>query len=277
MMKQALDCKVVRDKILGEVKQIVEKLEAFGCEKPSVKIIQVGNREDSNRYVKNKINRCLEVGIEASVAVFPEEIITLELIAEIEKIQSEVSAVIVQCPLPKHIDEKMVMETINPLKDCDGLTRTNIGYIYSGTPRIIPATALGILTLLEENNVQLEGANVLLIGRSNLVNMPLFKLLLDENATVTIAHSKTKDLDKKLSSGDYDIIVGAIGKSKFLKNAKAKYIIDVGINVDENGKLTGDFDIDTCECEYYTPTPSGTGLLTQGAIVLSILKCHLLQ
>ena len=272
-MKQILDCKAVRDSTLSKVAECASKCKYI----PNVKIIQVGNREDSTKYVNNKINRCLENGIQAEVLKFDECITTKELIEEVRKAQIQTSAIIVQCPLPKHINEKEVMDSIDPLKDCDGLTRENIGHLYDGKPIIVPATAQGIIDLLDYNNINVEGMNILLIGRSYLVNMPLFKLLLDRNATVTIAHSKTKDLQEKLSSGHYDMIVGAIGKSKFLTNVKTKYIIDVGINVDENGKLTGDFDIENCECNYYTKTPGGTGLLTQGAVVSNILKCHRMQ
>lgn len=272
-MKKVLDCKIVRDSTLSKVAECASKCKYI----PNVKIIQVGNREDSTKYVNNKINRCLENGIQAEVLKFDECITTKELIEEVRKAQIQTSAIIVQCPLPKHINEKEVMDSIDPLKDCDGLTRENIGYLYDGKPIIVPATAQGIIDLLDYNNINVEGMNILLIGRSYLVNMPLFKLLLDRNATVTIAHSKTKDLQEKLSSGHYDMIVGAIGKSKFLTNVKTKYIIDVGINVDENGKLTGDFDIENCECDYYTKTPGGTGLLTQGAVVSNILKCHRMQ
>lgn len=272
-MKQILDCKAVRDLTLSKVVEGVAKCKYT----PNVKIIQVGDREDSTKYVNNKIKRCLESGIEAEVLKFSESITTKELIEEVKQAQVQTSAIIVQCPLPKHIDEKAVMESIDPLKDCDGLTRENIGYLYNGETVITPATAQGVIDLLDYNNIDVEGMNILLIGRSYLVNMPLFKLLLDRNATVTIAHSKTKDLQEKLSSGTYDMIVGAIGRSKFLTNVKTKYIIDIGINVDENGKLTGDFDIESCECEYYTKTPGGTGLLTQGAVVSNILKCHYMQ
>lgn len=268
-----LDCKTVRDTKLQEIKERV----ALYKVKPSMMVVQVGKREDSTRYVNNKIKRCLEVGIQADVDRFTETITTKELIEKVKEIQESVSAIIVQCPLPKHIDEKAVIKAINPLKDCDGLTEENIGLLHNQNPRIVPATAQGILDLLDFHNIDVQGMNVLLIGRSNLVNRPLYELLLQRNATPTIAHSKTKGLQEILSSGHFDMVIGAIGQDRFLKNVKTQYIIDVGINVDENGKLHGDFDIDSCQCDFYTPVPSGCGLLTQEAIVENIVKCHLLQ
>lgn len=272
-MNQILDCKVIRDTKLAEIKKQIKECKIV----PSLAIVQVGDREDSTKYINNKVRVCTECGIKCEVIKLTYTVTTEELVKKVKEVQECVSAIIVQCPLPKHIDEKIVMEAINPLKDCDGLTRENISYLYSGQARIIPATAQGIIDLLDYYKIEVEGMDILLIGRSNLVNMPLFKLLLDRNATVTIAHSRTKDLQEKISSGRYNIIIGAIGQDRFLVKANAEYIIDVGINVDYLGKLHGDFNMEFCKCEYYTPVPSGVGLLTVEAVVSNILKCHKLQ
>lgn len=272
-MNQILDCKIVRDSRLAEIKKAVE----LSGSTPKLVIVQVGDREDSTKYVNNKVNRCVENGIECRVIKLDESITTEALVDKVKEAQEEASAIIVQCPLPKHIDEKTVMDAIDPLKDCDGLTTENIGYLHDQKPRIIPATAQGVLDLLDFHGIDVEGMDILLIGRSSLVNRPLYECLLQRNATPMIAHSKTRGLQEKLSSGNFDMVIGAIGQAKFLKNVYADYIIDVGINFDEDGKMCGDFDIESSECKYYTKVPGGVGLLTQEAIVGNVLKCHLLQ
>ena len=272
-MNKVLDCKVVRDAKLAEIKKQV----ALCKTKPKMAVVQVGDRADSTKYVNNKIARCLECGIDGEVVKLKDTITTQELVDKVKEVQERVSAIIVQCPLPKHIDEKLVMEAINPLKDCDGLTTENIGLLHNQQPRIIPATAQGILDLIDYYNIDVEGMDILLVGRSNLVNRPLYEALLQRNATPMIAHSKTLDLTVKLASGDFEMVIGAIGKSEFLTKVNTQYIIDVGINVDERGKLHGDFDMEFSRCDYYTKVPGGVGLLTQGGIVSNIMKCHMLQ
>ncbi len=263
------DCKEVRDYKLAQAKELVEGMET----KPSLIIIQVGSRADSTRYVRNKINRCLDVGIEANAIVLPESSTTEEVIETIKQ-HHKVSAIIVQCPLPKHIDEFEVINAVPYYQDCDGLTVRNVGLLHSQKPVIVPATAQGIIDLFDYYNIDLASKNVLLVGRSNLVNRPLYELMLQRNATPTIAHTKTKCLDKHLIDATYDIIVGAIGKPLELKYVNAMFIIDVGINVMHDGTMVGDFDIDTCYCGMYTTVPSGVGLLTQQAIVHNVIKCH---
>lgn len=272
-MNQVLDCKIVRDTKLAEIKKQV----ALCKVKPSMAVIQVGNREDSTKYVNNKIARCIECGIDSEIVKLEETITTEDLITKVREVQERVSALIVQCPLPKHINEKAVMEVINPLKDCDGLTTENIGLLHNQQPRIIPATAQGILDLIDYYGVEVEGMDILLIGRSNLVNRPLYEALLQRNATPMIAHSKTLDLQAKLSRGDFEMVIGAIGQAEFLTKVNTRYIIDVGINVDYIGRLHGDFNMEFCKCSYYTKVPGGIGLLTQEAVVSNILKCHMLQ
>ncbi len=263
------NCKEVRDYKLAQAKEVVEGMKI----KPSLIVIQVGSRADSTRYVRNKINCCLNVGIEANAVVLPESSTTEEVI-EVIKQHHKVSAIIVQCPLPKHIDEFKVVNAVPHHQDCDGLTVRNVGLLHSQRPMIVPATAQGIIDLFDYYDISLASKDVLLVGRSNLVNRPLYELLLQRNATPTIAHTKTKSLDEHLIDASYDIVIGAIGNPLELEHVNAVFIIDVGINVIHDGTMVGDFDIDTCHCYKYTTVPNGVGLLTQQAIVHNVIKCH---
>lgn len=273
---EQFNCKEVRDFHLAKAKEYISTL----SQKPRALIVQVGDRPDSNKYIKNKMTRCEECGIEVKLLKLPEDTSELLLINYIKSMQNMYHAIILQCPLPKHINEQNVMSVINPIKDCDGLHYINIGHLHSGNPQIVPATAQGILDLLDYYNINVSGMNILLVGRSHLVNRPLQELLCQRDATVTLAHSKTNNLQKMLNSGDYQMVIGAIGKPKYLKNVNTRYIIDVGINVvniSMNGidnKIVGDFDINSCNCRKYTTVPSGVGLLTQASIVNNIIKCY---
>ena len=270
---QKIDCLEFRDARMERLKEMVQLMD----KKPSLLIIKVGNDQASNKYVDNKIKRCKEVGIKTVLLTLDEDSTQSDIISAISLHQSTYNAVIVQEPLPKHIDSKEVNSYIHNYRDCDGLTEYNIGRLFNQRNCIVPATPRGIVNLFDFMNVDLSGKEVLVIGRSNLVGRPLAELMLQKDATVTIAHSRTKNLEEKVASGRYDIIVSCVGKAKFIKGAKAEYLIDVGINLDENGKMCGDFDIDTCDCEYYTSVPGGVGLLTQTTIVENIIKCFQLQ
>lgn len=268
-----INCLEFRDTKVMELKERVSSMQ----KKPSLLVIKVGNDPASTKYVNNKVNRCKEIGLETKIINLDENVTETELIDTITLNQISYDAVIVQEPLPKHISSKKVNSYVISDKDCDGLTEYNIGRLYNQRNNVAPATPQGIVNLFDFMNVDLSGKEVLVIGRSNLVGRPLSELMLQKDATVTIAHSKTKNLEEKISSGRYDIIVACVGRAKFLKNAKAEYLIDVGINHDENGKMCGDFDIDTCECQFYTSVPGGVGLLTQVTIVENIIKCFQLQ
>ena len=270
-MKQ-FDCVKFRNDRLKQLQKKVALLKT----KPSLLIIQVGDNPASNKYVNNKIKRCEEVGIDCTLKKFPETITENDLINKITISQHYYSSIIVQEPLPKHIDSKKVNSVIYQYKDCDGLVKSNIGCLHNQQNCITPATPQGIINLFDYYNINLEGKNVLIVGRSNLVGRPLAELFLQKDCTVTISHSKTKDLQRDLSSGNYDIVVGCIGKAKLLKNVNTKYIIDVGINFID-GKMCGDFDIETCNCEWYTPVPNGVGQLTVATVAENIVKCHELQ
>lgn len=267
-----IDCVKFRDDKLSSLKSEVEEMKT----KPSLLVIQVGDNPASNKYISNKVKRCEETGIECIVCKLDENIKESELIDIIKNVQCEYSAVIVQEPLPKHINSKNVNKYIHPMRDCDGLTMGNIGTLHNQQNRITPATPQGVVDMFDYYNVDLTGKEILIVGRSILVGRPLAELMLQKDATVTVAHSKTKDLQEKISSGRYDIIVACIGQAKFLKNAKAEYLIDVGINF-MDGKMCGDFDIESATCDYYTSVPNGVGVLTQATIVENVIKCHKLQ
>lgn len=269
---QKIDCIKFRDYKLSQFKSEIETM----SEKPSLLVIQVGNNPASNKYVANKVKRCEEVGINCTVSNLNENVSESTLIDILKNTQDFYSAVIIQEPLPKHINSKNVNSYLKPHKDCDGLTMDNIGQLHNQQNRITPATPQGIMNMFDFHDIDLAGKDVLIIGRSMLVGRPLAELMLQKDATVTVAHSKTKNLDEKISSGDYDVIVSCVGQAKFLKNAKAKYLIDVGINFID-GKMCGDFDIDSAICDYYTSVPEGVGVITQATIIENVIKCHRLH
>lgn len=267
-----IDCVKFRDDKLARLKSEVEEMD----NKPALLVVQVGDNPASNKYVANKVKRCEETGIECTVLKLDESITEEELINTVRFNQYDYSAIIVQEPLPKHINSKKVNKYVMPKRDCDGLTMANIGSLHNQNNKLTPATPQGVVDMFDYYNVDLTGKEVLIVGRSILVGRPLAELMLQKDATVTVAHSKTKNLQEKISSGRYDIIVACIGQAKFLKNAKAEYLIDVGINF-MDGKMCGDFDIESAICNYYTSVPQGVGQLTVATVVENVIKCHKLQ
>lgn len=218
---------------------------------PQLAIIQVGNNEASNRYVKNKIKDCKEVGIIAHNYIYLDSITEEDLLFEIKTIQNNYDGIIIQLPLPKHININKIIEVIDPEKDVDGFTFGS---------KFKPCTPGGIMEYLRWRGYDLEGKHIVIIGRSDIVGKPMAKMMTDANATVTLCHSKTKKLDDFI--GMADLIICAVGKAKFL-NCYAIHVpvIDVGINFDENGKLVGD--CFNTENRNVSPVPGGVGLLTR--------------
>lgn len=243
-------------------------------------VIQVGDNEASNVYIKNKQKLCEKVGILFEHLKYA-EISEKELIKKIEQlnIDKSVTGILVQLPLPKEINEKKVIDTIDPMKDVDGLTTINIGNLFSGNKGLAPCTALGVLEILDSINAPIEGSNIVIVGRSRLVGLPLMGLLLKRNATVTICHSKTKDL--KSITKQADILIVAIGKKEFITKEYIKdhtIVIDVGINrVD--GKLYGDCDFENIKnkCEAITPVPNGVGPQTVTMLVNNVIEAYNMQ
>ena len=267
--------KVVESKI-DELKSRVKKLN----HKPTLAIVRVGEDFASGKYVANKINKCAEVGINSKVIHLPEDTTNETVARMINKLNLDdsITGILLQLPLPKTLNEEYLTSLIFRNKDVDGFTERNAGRLMLGQKGIVPCTPSGIIEMLKYYNISLEGKDVLIINRSNIVGKPLAMLMLQENATVTIAHSKTKDLKDKIKRAD--IIVTAVGKANFL-NAndfrKDQTVIDVSINFDENGKMCGDIKKSDYEKlngmqVNYSPTPGGVGQLTVIQLIENTIK-----
>ena len=265
-MAQLIDGKVISAQIKDEVKEKVAGLKEQGCE-VTLAVIQVGADPASSVYVRNKKKACEYVGIRSLAYELPEETTEeklLELIRELND-RTDVNGILVQLPLPKHIDEEKVLDSISPLKDVDGFHPQSVGALCIGQKGFISCTPAGIIELLKRSNIEIEGKECVILGRSNIVGKPMALLMLRENATVTIAHSRTKNLKEICKRAD--ILIVAIGKPKMVNADYVKegaVVIDVGINRDENNKLCGDVDYDSVfpVCEAITPVPGGVGPMT---------------
>lgn len=272
-----IDGKKIRNEKIQELKNSLKGIN----EKLGLAVVQVGEDAASSVYVKQKEKLALELGYKFIHEKLDEKINEDELIQIVNKLNNDdsIHGIIVQLPLPKHIDETKVINVINPLKDVDGLTFTNAGKLINGKDTLIPCTPKGIIDLLKAYKIDIEGKNVVVIGRSILVGKPIATLLTNNNATVTICHSKTKDIS--LYTKKADIIVVAVGKAKFLTNEMVKknsIVIDVGINR-INGKLYGDADFEDLElkCKYITPVPGGVGPMTVYELCQNVYEAYLLQ
>ena len=260
----------------------VKDLEKTFGRTPHLAVIIVGSNPASQSYVKNKSKACEEVGIRNTTIALPEDISEQELLRTITELNlnPDVNGILVQLPLPSHIDEHRVMNRIAPEKDVDGFHPVNVDALYTGkSTGIIPCTPKGIIHLLKDTNIDIAGKNAVVIGRSNIVGFPIAKLLLDNNATVTICHSKTQNLKDITSKAD--ILIVAIGKAKFVTEDIVKpgaVVIDVGINrVD--GKIVGDVDFDNVKekASFITPVPGGVGPMTIACLLENTIHCFTLQ
>lgn len=254
----------------------VEELKKKGVT-PGLAVILVGDNSASAVYVRNKKRRAEKLGIDFQLIHFDATITEDELLQKIDELNHDekVDGFIVQLPVPDHIDEDKVIEAIDPRKDVDGLTPISVGNLWIGTPLTKPATASGILMMLDHYNVDLDGKNVVIVGRSNIVGKPTAALMLDRNATVTITHSHTKNLKEITSKAD--VLVVAIGKAKFITKEYVKdqaIVVDVGMDRDENGKLCGDVDFDDVKqkAAMMTPVPGGVGPMTITALVDQVIE-----
>lgn len=244
-------------------------------------LIMVGDNPASQVYVRNKQKACDEVGINVESYLLEENTSQKELLNIIEKCNKDpkINGILVQLPLPSHIEEKIVINAISPDKDIDGLNMVNQGKLMVGEEGIVPATPKGVITLLKSNNIEITGKNVVIVGRSKLVGKPLAMLMLKENATVTIAHSKTTNLKEVTKRAD--ILVAAVGKAKFITADMVKrdaVVVDVGINRFD-GKLCGDVDYQAVSevAKFITPVPGGVGPMTIAELLENILKCYKIQ
>ena len=262
-----LDARKIVEKKIAELKNRVDKLE----KKPKLVIIRIGDDFASGKYVANKIKRCSEVGIDSQIIHLKENITQLEVEKTILKLNEDkdITGILLQLPIPKHLDEDYLTNLIKDEKDVDGFTIANMGKLSLGLDGNIACTPRGVITLLKEFNIDIESKDVLIINRSNIVGKPLPQLFLKENATVTIAHSKTKNLKQKIALAD--IVVSAVGKVNFLSADDFEdntTIIDVSINFNELGKMCGDVNkedydilINEKNCNL-TPVPNGVGQMT---------------
>lgn len=268
-----LDGKKLRDKIFENLKQRLNNM----SEKPTLAVILVGENPASQIYVRNKKKTAENLGINSIVINYPSNISEKILLDKIQELNNDnkITAILVQLPLPKHIDKFKIIDAIAPEKDVDGLTPYNSGKLFSGEePYVYPCTPKGILLLLDEYNIELAGKHVVVIGRSNLVGKPVAQMLLNRNATVTMCHSHTKNLSDITKTAD--IVVSAVGKNiigeKMLKSDCV--VVDVGIFKDVNGKICGDVDFTSASkiAAYISPVPGGVGPMTIASLMLNTVE-----
>ena len=272
-----IDGKKISAVLREKLKEKVSKLKSIYNAVPGLTVILVGEDPPSKIYVKNKEKSAIEVGINSEVIRYQdnvEEKVVLNKIKELNE-NDKVSGILVQLPLPKHIDKRKVIETINPNKDVDGLHPMNVGNLSSGYDSMVPCTPLGCYLLIKDVEKDLNGKHAVVIGRSNLNGKPMTQLLLKENCTVTITHSKTKDL--KAECARADIIIAAVGRPKLVKAdwvKKDAIVIDVGINKTNSG-LVGDVDFDEVSkvAKAITPVPGGVGPMTIACLLNNTVEC----
>ncbi|MBQ9118581.1 MAG: bifunctional methylenetetrahydrofolate dehydrogenase/methenyltetrahydrofolate cyclohydrolase FolD [Lachnospiraceae bacterium] len=271
-----IDGKKISAEIKEEVKEAVAKLAAEG-KKVSLAVIQVGNDPASSVYVGNKKKACEYVGIQSLSYELPEETTEAELLKLVEELnnRADVNGILVQLPLPKQISEDKVIQAISPDKDVDGFHVQNVGRLSVGADGFVSCTPAGIIELLKRSDVEIAGKECVVIGRSNIVGKPMAALLIRENGTVTVCHSKTKDLKEVTKRAD--ILVAAIGKPKFITAEYVKdgaVVIDVGIHRNADNKLCGDVDFDSVEpkASAITPVPGGVGPMTIAMLMVNCLK-----
>lgn len=261
-----LDGKIVAKELKLDLKEKVSKLKR----KPHLAVVLVGNDPASETYVNSKKKQTEALGMISTVIHTDESLSQNDLLDIVDKLNNDdtVDGILVQLPLPKHIDASIIIERIDVNKDVDGLHPLNVGYLRNDIPNLIPCTPKGIMTLLKYYEIELSGKNALVIGRSQLVGKPISSLLMKENATVTVAHSKTRNIDQLITNSD--IIVVAIGVKEMIKASQLRedqVVIDVGIHRDENG-LTGDVEKAAYDkVQYITPVPGGVGPLTIASLL----------
>jgi len=272
-----IDGKKIAAELREQLKKKLAELKSTYNAVPGLTVILIGEDPPSKIYVKNKEKFAIEVGINSEVIRYPENVEEKTVLNKIQELNSnkKVSGILVQLPVPKHVNKRKVIETINPGKDVDGLHPMNVGRLSSGYDSSIPCTPLGCYLLLKKIEKNLNGKHAVVIGRSNLNGKPMTQLLLKENCTVTITHSKTKDLKAECSRAD--IIIAAVGRPKLVKGdwvKKDAIVIDVGINKTDNG-LVGDVDFDEVSkvAKAITPVPGGVGPMTIACLLNNTVEC----
>jgi len=276
MTANIIDGKKIAEKIISEIKNKVITNQSEGITPPGLAVIQVGEDPASSVYVRNKRKACEEVGMKSFNYDLGQSTTQKELIELVESLNSnaEVNGILIQLPLPTHINETIVIETINPSKDVDGFHPYTIGRLMQRIPLLRPCTAIGVITMLEAIEIDPKGMNAVIVGASNLVGRPLNLELLLKGATTTVCHKFTKNLKDHVMSAD--ILAVAVGKPNFIPGSWIKedaIVFDIGINRDENGKLTGDVDFDSAKekASWISPVPGGVGPMTVAMLIKNTL------
>ncbi len=280
-MSQIIDGKAVSKQVRERVALQTQELKAKGVT-PGLAVIIVGEDPASQVYVRNKEKACEEVGFYSEKFALPENTTQEELNSLVKELNKrpEISGILCQLPLPKHLDDKEVINLIAPIKDVDAFHPVNVGAIMIGDYNFLPCTPAGVMELIHSTGVSAEGKKAVVMGRSNIVGKPMAMLLLHENATVEITHSRTENLAD--ITKEADILVAAIGKAKFVTADMVKdgaVVIDVGMNRDENGKLCGDVDFEAVKdkCSFITPVPGGVGPMTISMLMQNTLTAAKIQ
>ena len=268
-----LDGKKLRDKILEDLKVRVAKLD----KKPTLAVILVGENPASQIYVNNKKKVAEKIGINSVVINYPSNITEQEVLNKIKELNDDINitAILVQLPLPEHISKMKVISAIKPEKDVDGFTPYNYGKLFAGEkPYVYPCTPKGVLLLLDEYNIELDGKHVVMVGRSNIVGKPMAMMMLNRNATVTVCHSHTKNLAQITKTAD--ILISAVGENIIFKNMLKPdcVVVDIGIFKDKNGRTRGDVDFENASkiASYISPVPGGVGPMTITSLMLNTLE-----
>ena len=275
-MATIIDGKNLAKKIRQELKEECDELKNNGIN-PKLAVIMVGDDPASKVYVRNKSRACEEVGIEYEEFILKDETTQEKLIELIKKLNNDkiINGILLQSPIPKHLNINEAFKAITYMKDVDGFTPSSVGKLCIGEDTFISCTPYGVMKMFEEYNIDLTGKDVVILGRSNIVGKPLIQCCLQKNATVTVCHSKTKNLAEHTKRAD--VVISAIGQSKFVKADMVKdgaVVIDVGINRGEDGKLTGDVDFENVEkkASFITPVPGGVGPMTIAMLMNNVIK-----
>lgn len=275
-MAEIIDGKAVAKKIRKELKKEVEELKTKEIT-PKLAVIMVGDNSASQVYVRNKSKACEKAGIEFEEFLFDKDTTEEKLLDTIDMLNKDesVHGILLQSPVPKHINIQKAFEKISPKKDVDGFNAVNVGKLSIGQDAFISCTPYGIIKMLEEYNIETEGKHTVILGRSNIVGKPMIQCMLNKNATVTVCHSRTKNIAEITRNAD--ILIAAIGKTKFVTEDMVKddiVVIDVGINRMEDGTLCGDVDFENVskKASYITPVPGGVGPMTIAMLIYNVVK-----
>ena len=278
---ELINGKELAKKIRGELKLEVEELNKKKI-KPKLAVIMVGDDKASGVYVRNKSKACNEIGIEFEEFLMDSSIKQEELINLINTLneRKDINGILLQSPIPPHLNIREAFNTINYKKDVDGFNPINVGKLSIGEDSFISCTPYGVIKMLEEYDIPIEGKRAVIIGRSNIVGKPLIQCLLNKNATVTVCHSRTKNIEE--ITKEADILIAALGKPKFVKEDMVKegaVVIDIGINRNEEGKLVGDVDFENVskKASYITPVPGGVGPMTIAMLMNNVVKAAKIQ